>query len=102
MWIGLVVLSSIVVGIVAATGFAASGGFSPLFGVAMTVSGLIEAFNNAASFAFSIAVFHLVAPDKHELASVAHARHVDDGEARGPAAHGRKRSEARRFARQCD
>ena len=70
MWIGLVVLSSIVVGIVAATGFAASGGFSPLFGVAMTVSGLIEAFNNAASFAFSIAVFHLVAPADTSVADV--------------------------------
>ena len=70
MWIGLVVLSSIVVGIVAATGFAASGGFSPLFGVAMTGSGLIEAFNNAASFAFSIAVFHLVAPADTSVADV--------------------------------
>ena len=59
-----------VVGIVAATGFAASGGFSPLFGVAMTVSGLIEAFNNAASFAFSIAVFHLVAPADTSVADV--------------------------------
>ncbi|MBH1944002.1 hypothetical protein I5L01_07110 [Erythrobacter sp. YJ-T3-07] len=70
LWIGLAVLSSIVVGIVAATGFAASGGFSPLFGVAMTVSGLIEAFNNAASFAFSIAVFHLVAPADTSVADV--------------------------------
>ncbi|KPM17874.1 hypothetical protein [Citromicrobium sp. WPS32] len=70
LWIGLAVLSSIVVGIVAATGFTASGGFSPLFGVAMTVSGLIEAFNNAASFAFSIAVFHLVAPADTSVADV--------------------------------
>ncbi|ALG61407.1 MULTISPECIES: hypothetical protein [Citromicrobium] len=70
LWVGLAVLSSIVVGIVAATGFTASGGFSPLFGVAMTVSGLIEAFNNAASFAFSIAVFHLVAPADTSVADV--------------------------------
>lgn len=70
LWIGLAVLSSIVVGIVAATGFTASGGFSPLFGVAMTVSGLFEAFNNAASFAFSIAVFHLVAPGDTSVADV--------------------------------
>ena len=70
LWIALIVLSSIVVGTVAATGLAASGGFSPLFGVAMTVSGLIEAFNNAASFAFSIAVFHLVAPADTSVADV--------------------------------
>lgn len=70
LWIALIVLSSIVVGTVAATGLAASGGFSPLLGVAMTVSGLIEAFNNAASFAFSIAVFHLVAPADTSVADV--------------------------------
>ena len=71
LWIGLAVLSSIVTGIVVGTGLTGSAdGLSPLFALAMTLSGLIQAFTNAASFAFSVAVFHLVAPAHTSVADV--------------------------------
>ena len=71
LWIGLAVLSSIVVGMVAGAGWAGSAdGFSLLFALTRTASGLVESCSNAASFAFSIAVFHLVTPADTSVADV--------------------------------
>ena len=71
LWIALAILSAVVVGVVAGIGFAGSGGgFSPLLALAMAASGFVEAFGNATSFAFSIAVFHLVAPSDTSVADV--------------------------------
>ncbi|MBD58723.1 MAG: hypothetical protein CL808_01190 [Citromicrobium sp.] len=70
LWIGLAVLSSVVLGVAMAGWGGTGGSFSPLFGVAMTISGFTEAFGNAVSFAFSIAVFHLVAPADTSVADV--------------------------------
>ncbi|GAB5347340.1 hypothetical protein [Alteriqipengyuania sp. 357] len=69
LWIALAVLSSIVVAIVTGIGLAGET-MSPLLALAMAVSGFVEAFGNAVSFAFSIAVFHLVAPADTALAEV--------------------------------
>ena len=71
LWIALAVLSAVVVGVVAGVGLAGAGAaFSPLVALAMAVSGFVEAFGNAVSFAFSIAVFHLVAPADTAVADV--------------------------------
>ncbi|MBB3032646.1 hypothetical protein [Alteriqipengyuania lutimaris] len=71
LWIALAVLSSIVVGVAVGIGFTgANESFSPLLAVAMAISGFVEAFGNALSFAFSIAVFHLVAPSDTGVADV--------------------------------
>lgn len=76
LWIGLSILNGIVLGIFTGTGAVGAGSFapgvftSPLFAALMMVSGIVEAFGNAASFAFSIAVFHLVAPTDTSVADV--------------------------------
>lgn len=71
LWLGLAVVSGVVAGIAVGAGMnGADGLFSPTFAIAMTAAGVIEAFGNAASFAFSVAVFHLVAPADTSVADV--------------------------------
>ena len=64
LWIGLTVLNSVILGVVMGTGIATGGGglFSPMFALGVTLSSFVETFGNALNFAFSMAVFHLVAP----------------------------------------
>ena len=70
VWIALAVLSSVVLGVAFAGVGSGGGTFSPLLGLATAISGFTEAFGNAVSFAFSIAVFHLVAPADTSVAEV--------------------------------
>lgn len=72
MWIVLVVLAVMVSGVIGGLGFATSSDevLSPMLAVAVAASGFLEAFTNAASLAFSIAVFHLVAPGDTSVADV--------------------------------
>ncbi|MEL7728168.1 hypothetical protein AAG612_01380 [Citromicrobium bathyomarinum] len=68
IWIGLAVLSS---GVVMGVGISGSGNMlSPMFALAITLSSIVESFSNAVSFAFSIAVFHLLAPTDTSVADV--------------------------------
>ena len=69
--IGLVVLNSAIMGVVLGTGIATGGGlFSPMFALGVTLSSFVETFGNAVNFAFSMAVFHLVAPADTSVADV--------------------------------
>ena len=70
--IGVAVLNSIIVGVVLGTGLATGGGglASPMFALGVTLSSFVEAFGNAVNFAFSMAVFHLVAPADTSVADV--------------------------------
>ena len=72
LWIGLAVLNSVIVGVVMGTGIATGGGglFSPMFALGVTLSSFVEAFGNALNFAFSMAVFHLLAPSDTSVADV--------------------------------
>ena len=71
IWIGLAVLSSVVSGVVMGVGLSGGGNmFSPMFALAMTLSSIVESFSNAVSFAFSIAVFHLLASTDTSVADV--------------------------------
>ena len=72
LWLSLAVLTGIVSGVIGGLGLAASSGgvLSPMLAIAVAVSGFLEALTNAASFAFSIAVFHLVAPASTAVADV--------------------------------
>lgn len=71
LWIGLAILSSVIAGVVMGASMTAGGTmFSPAFALTMTLSGIIESFGHAMSFAFSIAVFHLVAPADTSVADV--------------------------------
>ncbi len=69
--IALAILSAILVGIVMGAGFQQlAAASSPLLAVVTAVSGFINAFSNAVNFAFSMAVFHLVAPTDTSVADV--------------------------------
>ena len=71
MWIVLAVIGATALGIITGVGApGAAGLFSPMFAIWVALSGFMEAFSNAASFAFSIAVFHLVAPASTAVADV--------------------------------
>lgn len=72
LWIGLAVLNSVITGVVIGTGIAAGEGstFSPVFAVAVALSSFVESFGNAVNFAFSMAVFHLIAPADTSVADV--------------------------------
>jgi len=62
---------AILVGIVMGAGFQQlAAASSPLLAVVTAVSGFINAFSNAVNFAFSMAVFHLVAPTDTSVADV--------------------------------
>ena len=71
LWIAMAILSSMVMGLLFGIGMGAlSGSFSPLAGLVVTLSGFVEALTNALSLAFSMAVFHLVAPADTSVADV--------------------------------
>jgi len=71
LWIGLTVISWVVVGVVMGAGIATNGAMvSPALAVAVGLSSVVSSFSNAVSFAFSIAVFHLVTPTDTSVADV--------------------------------
>ena len=59
-------------GLIGGIAFAARPGelLSPMLAIAVAVSSVVSSFTNAVSLAFSIAVFHLVAPADTSVADV--------------------------------
>lgn len=71
LWIAMAILSGMLVGVLFGVGMQnLSGAFQPLTGLVVALSGFVESFTNAVSFAFSIAVFHLLAPADTSVADV--------------------------------
>ena len=69
--IALGILSAILIGILmGVSGIQVATGFSPGMGLVTTLSGFVNAFGNAVNFAFSMAVFHLLAPADTSVADV--------------------------------
>lgn len=71
LWIAIALLGGVVGGIALGAGMSGAGGMSaPLLALAVALGEIVSAFGNALSFAFSIAVFHLLAPSDTSVAEV--------------------------------
>lgn len=71
LWLFMMIIGGMAVGMIVAIGVNADSGlFSPITAIAVALSSFVESFNYAISFAFSIAVFHLVAPADTSVADV--------------------------------
>jgi len=72
LWIVLAVIAGMASGLIGGIAFAARPGelLSPMLAIAVAVSSVVSSFTNAVSLAFSIAVFHLVAPADTSVADV--------------------------------